>query len=62
MIMALYVSIGARGPRRRTVTPDGEWEAWFFANWNPGANRYRSFREMMQAERANFLRLVADTV
>ena len=25
------------------VTPDGEWEAWFFANWLPGANGYRSF-------------------
>ncbi len=28
----------------------GEWEAWFFANWNPGADRYRSFWEMMQAQ------------
>jgi hypothetical protein len=32
------------------VTPDGEWEAWFFANWLPGANRYRSFWEMLQTE------------
>jgi len=32
------------------TTPDGEWEAWFFANWNPGVNRYRSFWEMMQDE------------
>ncbi len=31
-------------------TDDGEWEAWFFANWNPGATRYRSFWEMMQNE------------
>jgi cell wall assembly regulator SMI1 len=29
------------------VTPDGEWEAWFFANWIPGANRYASFAHMM---------------
>lgn len=39
------------------VTPGGEWEAWFFANWLPGANRYRSFWEMMQAEHQAFLRL-----
>ncbi len=29
------------------VTPDGEWEAWFFANWIPGTNRYVSFAHMM---------------
>jgi hypothetical protein len=29
------------------VTPDGEWEAWFFANWIPGARRYASFAHMM---------------
>ena len=30
------------------VTNDqGEWEAWHFANWYPGAARYRSFAEMM---------------
>jgi hypothetical protein len=39
------------------ITPDGEWEAWFFGNWLPGADRYRSFWEMMQAEYANFLEL-----
>jgi hypothetical protein len=39
------------------VTPEGEWEAWFLANWNPGASRYRSFQEMMQAEYQSFLRL-----
>ena len=33
---------------------NGEWEAWFFSNWNPGAVRHRSFAEMMQAERARF--------
>lgn len=27
---------------------DGEWEAWHFANWLPGAVRYRSFAELMQ--------------
>jgi len=34
----------------KVVDSGGEWEAWFFANWNPGANRYRSFWEMMQAK------------
>ena len=29
------------------VNEDGEWEAWHFANWHPGAARYRSFAEMM---------------
>ncbi|MGI4738308.1 MAG: SMI1/KNR4 family protein [Janthinobacterium lividum] len=27
---------------------EGEWEAWHFANWHPGAARYRSFAELMQ--------------
>ncbi len=38
----------------KVVTPDGEWEAWFFANWLPGAIRYRSFAEMMEAEYQSF--------
>ncbi|NET37886.1 MAG: SMI1/KNR4 family protein [Cyanothece sp. SIO1E1] len=43
----------------RVKTADGEWEAWFFGDWLPGADRYRSFREMMQAEYANFLEQIA---
>jgi hypothetical protein len=39
----------------QVVTLDGEWEAWFFGDWLPGADRYRSFQEMMQAEYKNFL-------
>ncbi|MEM7062580.1 MAG: SMI1/KNR4 family protein [Cyanobacteria bacterium P01_B01_bin.77] len=35
------------------VTEDGEWEAWFLADWLPGADRYPSFRELMQAEYLN---------
>jgi hypothetical protein len=31
--------------------PDGEWEALYFAHWIPGAERYSSFWELMQAER-----------
>jgi hypothetical protein len=38
----------------RIVTPEGEWEAWFFANWLPGATRYRSFQELMEHERRSF--------
>lgn len=32
------------------VTPDGEWEAWFFANWIPGAMRFPSFAHLMLHE------------
>lgn len=35
----------------KVVTPDGEWETWFFANWLPGAVRYRSFAEWLTDER-----------
>ena len=35
----------------KVVTPDGEWETWFFANWLPGAVRYRSFAEWLMEER-----------
>ncbi len=41
----------------QVVTEDGEWEAWFFASWLPGANRHRSFWELMQAEYERFLSL-----
>ncbi len=36
------------------VTPDGEWEAWFFANWVPGASRYPSFAHLMLSEYRSF--------
>ncbi len=39
------------------VTPEGEWEAWFFAHWIPGATRYRSFWELMVAEHRSYLSL-----
>ncbi len=41
----------------QVITPEGEWEAWFFGDCLPGADRYRSFLEMMQAEYENFLEL-----
>jgi hypothetical protein len=31
----------------RVTFSDGEWEAWDFATFYPGAVRYRSFWEMM---------------
>ena len=37
------------------MTSDGEWEAWLLASWLPGAHRYRSFWELMQAEYQSFL-------
>jgi HEAT repeat protein len=37
------------------VTPEAEWEAWFFAHWVPGADRYRSFWDLMAAEHDHFL-------
>lgn len=39
------------------ATPEGEWEAWFFAHWIPGATRYRSFWDLMAHERQSFLYL-----
>jgi len=42
------------------ISPDGEWEAWFFASWLAGAERYSSFWELMLAEYENFLRLKED--
>ncbi|MEM9003314.1 MAG: SMI1/KNR4 family protein [Cyanobacteria bacterium P01_F01_bin.86] len=41
----------------QVINDQGEWEAWFLGDWLPGADRYRSFSEMMQAEYANFLEL-----
>lgn len=37
------------------VTGDGEWEAWLLASWLPGAHRYRSFWDLMQAEYQAFV-------
>lgn len=32
------------------VFDDGEWEAWYFATWFPGAVRFRSFADLMRYE------------
>jgi hypothetical protein len=29
-------------------TESGEWEAWMFANWFPGARRFRTFADLME--------------
>jgi hypothetical protein len=39
------------------VSDEGEWEAWFFGDWLPGADRYRSFQALMEAEYKNFLEM-----
>jgi hypothetical protein len=39
----------------KVVTPEGEWEAWCFANWYPGAERHPSFRQMIEASYQQFL-------
>ncbi|OKH50282.1 hypothetical protein NIES2101_19875 [Calothrix sp. HK-06] len=31
------------------ISPDGEWEAWYFGNKLPGAFRYSSFTQMMKS-------------
>lgn len=39
----------------QVVMEDGEWEAWFLGHKLPGADRYKSFREMMQAEKTRVI-------
>lgn len=39
------------------IQHEGEWEAWHFANWNPGAVRYRSFAELMQSSFQTYVEL-----
>jgi hypothetical protein len=36
------------------VSADGEWEAFYFAHWIPGADRFPSFWELMQREQETF--------
>jgi len=39
------------------VTPTGEWEAIFLASWFPGAQRYRSFLNLMQEQYEEYRQL-----
>lgn len=41
----------------RVVNYQQEWEAWFFGDWLPGADRYISFQNMMETEHRNFLEM-----
>ncbi len=34
---------------------DGEWEALYLAHWIPGANRHRSFQDLLEQERQTLL-------
>lgn len=42
------------------IQHEGEWEAWHFANWMPGAVRYRSFAELMQRSYQQYVELRAN--
>jgi hypothetical protein len=37
--------------------PDGEWQAWFFADWVPGADPYDSFLLMLQQKYETLLHI-----
>ncbi len=39
------------------LNDEGEWETWFFANWNPGATRYPSFRAYVASELESLIQL-----
>lgn len=40
------------------IAPDGEWEAWIFSHKFPGALRYRSFQDLMEAEYVRIMGVV----
>lgn len=35
-----------------------EWEAWLYANWFPGTHRYRSFRDLVEGEYYDSVKLI----
>ena len=37
-----------------------EWEAWMFAPWNLGPNRYRSFQKLMEGEFEQYAKMRND--
>lgn len=37
-----------------------EWEAWIYANWYPGARRFKSFEELMLHEHESYLQLISN--
>ena len=45
------------------IIHDGEWEAWYFGNWIPGARRFRSFADLFRDQTHDLqhaLRMTAD--
>lgn len=43
----------------QVIFEDGEWEAWLFASWIPGAERYRSYAELvLRLRESDFLDLL----
>jgi HEAT repeats/SMI1 / KNR4 family (SUKH-1) len=48
---------GARVLLNPAVVSDGEWKAWFFAHWVPGAEEFGSFRELIEELHARFVDL-----
>lgn len=44
------------------ITEEGEWEAWYFCNALPGANRYPSFLEMMIGEKERIMNNLRESV
>ena len=47
---------GARVLLNPTVVDDnGDWEAWFFAHWVPGAERHSSFRTLVEQTHGSFV-------
>jgi hypothetical protein len=47
---------GARVLLNPTIVDDnGEWEAWFFAHWVPGAERHSSFRTLVETTHRSFV-------
>jgi len=43
------------------VIHDGEFEAWMFATWIPGATRYKSFWDLVNEEFNNYLEIKAQS-
>jgi hypothetical protein len=42
----------------QVITIEGEWEAWHFSNWMPGALRFQSFLGLLVEERQTFIKLL----
>ena len=52
------VSTGVFLLNPKIITPEGEWEAWLFDNSINGAERFRSFEELMQSHYFRYFRAI----